>query len=70
MDRFQTVVRFGVQGHIHKEQWNVLRDVLYSQPIGMNFLVGSMTTFNAFNTGKLPSFNVATLDADSLIPIE
>ena len=36
------------------------------QPIGMNFIVGSATTYDR----KPPSFNVIHLDPDLMIPID
>jgi hypothetical protein len=45
LDKYQHVVRWGMQGHIHDEQWQVQRDVLTKQPIGVNFIVGSVTSF-------------------------
>jgi len=36
------------------------------EPIGMNFIVGSVTTYQ----GKPPSFNVVYLDAETMLPID
>ena len=66
MDRYQHIVRFGVAGHIHKEQWQVQRDTYNHKPIGVNYIVGSATTY----TQKPPSFNVLYLDPESLLPVE
>lgn len=66
MDRYQTVVRFGVQGHIHKEQWQVQRSTVDKKPIGMNFIVGSATSYQ----DKPPSFNVVYLHPENLLPVE
>lgn len=66
MDRYQTVIKFGVHGHVHKEQWQVQRDFLHKKPIGVNFIAGSITTF----IGKPPSFNVLYIDPELLIPVE
>lgn len=66
MDRFQTVIRFGIYAHLHKEQYQVQRDIVQKKPIGMNFIIGSVTTYQ----GKPPSFNVAYLDPETLLPVE
>lgn len=66
MDRFQTVIRFGVYAHIHQEQYQVVRDMIQKKPIGFNFILGSGTTY----TGKPPSFNIAYLDPETLIPVQ
>jgi len=53
-------------GHIHAEQYQVQRGIVLEEPIGMNFIVGSATTFGH----KPPSFNVVYLHPDTLLPIE
>jgi hypothetical protein len=52
--------------HIHTEQYQVVTDVMRKEPIGLNFIVGSGTTY----LGKPPSFNVVHLDPDTMIPID
>ena len=52
--------------HIHKEQWQVVRDLVEQKPIGVNFIVGSATTFQ----NKNPSFNVLKMDSETLLPID
>ena len=52
--------------HIHEEQYQVLRDVVQKQPIGMNFIVGSATTY----TAKPQSFNVIHLDPVTMLPVD
>lgn len=44
----------------------MVRDLLDQQPIGVNFIVGSATTFQ----GKNPSFNVLKMDSETLLPID
>jgi hypothetical protein len=60
------VIRFGIYAHIHKEQFQVVRDIAFKQPIGMNFIVGSATTYQ----GKPPSFNVLHLDPETMLPVD
>lgn len=45
MDRFQHIVRWGMYGHYHKEQFTLIRDVIHKKPIMMNYIVGSVTTY-------------------------
>jgi hypothetical protein len=66
MDRYQTVIRWGMYAHIHQEQYQVAKDVYMKQSIGMNFIIGSATTYQ----GKPPSFNVIYLDPDTMLPID
>lgn len=44
-DRFQHVIRFGMFSHIHSELYQVMSDINNGKSIGMNFIVGSVTTF-------------------------
>lgn len=66
MDRFNSVIIFSVHGHVHKEDWNVQRDILDRNPLSMNFVVGSATTFQ----NKPPSFSVIYLEPENLLPID
>lgn len=66
MDRYQTVIRWGMYSHIHQEQYQVARDVYNKKAIGMNYIVGSATTYQ----GKPPSFNVIYLDKETMLPID
>lgn len=36
----------------------------------MNFIVGSVTPYQIAGYGKLPNFQVLTMDPDTLIPID
>ena len=65
LDRYQHVIRWGLYAHIHQEQFQVQTDLTFGNPIGINFIIGSATTF----TGKPPSFNVVNLDPVSMLPI-
>jgi len=55
-----------MHGHLHDEQWQVQRDVLEKKPIGVNYIVGSVTTEHH----RPPSFAVIYLDPNSLVPVE
>jgi len=52
--------------HTHQEQYQVGVDINWKQPIGMNFIVGSGTTYQ----GKPPSFNVMYLDPETMLPVD
>jgi hypothetical protein len=54
-----------VYSHIHQEQYQVQTDITFQKPIGLNFIVGSGTTF----VGKPPSFSVAYLDPVTMLPV-
>ena len=66
VDRYQTVIRWSAFSHIHQEQYQVVTDMIRKEPIGMNFIVGSATTYH----GKPPSFNLIYLDPELMIPLE
>lgn len=66
MTRYEGTIRWSMYGHVHNEQYQVQRDVLNREPIGMNFIVGSVTTFG----GLYPSFDILYLDPDTMLPID
>jgi sphingomyelin phosphodiesterase len=66
VDRYQTVIRWSMAGHIHREQYQVVTDMISKDPIGMNFIVGAVTPYQ----GKAPSFNVIYIDPDLMIPVD
>jgi hypothetical protein len=66
LDRYQTVLRWGMYSHTHQEQYQILTDLTWRKPIGMNFVVGSGTTYQ----GKPPSFNVMYLDPETMLPVD
>lgn len=65
LDRFQHIIRWGLYAHIHQEQYQVVTDMTWKQPIGMNFIIGSATTFQ----GKPQSFNMLYADPDTMLPV-
>lgn len=66
VDRFQNTIRWGMYAHTHHEQFQVVRDVRFGQPILTNFIVGSSTPVEK----KEPSFSVMHLDPDTMLPVE
>lgn len=66
LDRYQTVIRWGMYAHVHQEQYQIQRDMIESKPIGMNFIVSSGTTYQ----GKPPSFNVIYVDPETMLPVD
>ena len=66
MDRYQATIRWSMYGHVHQEQYQVQTAVDDGKAIGMNYIVGSTTTF----IGKNPSFNVIYLDPETMLPLE
>ena len=67
MDRFQDVVRMSFAGHSHSEEFHLTRSIAdANKPIGWTFMAGSVTSIG----GKNPGFNVITLDAEHLVPVE
>uniref|UniRef100_A0A7S3IPN6 Sphingomyelin phosphodiesterase C-terminal domain-containing protein n=1 Tax=Strombidium inclinatum TaxID=197538 RepID=A0A7S3IPN6_9SPIT len=66
LDRFQHIIRFGLFGHVHKERYSVIRGVEDGNPIGMNFVMGSVTPY----PGKNPNFNVLYVDPETMLPVD
>jgi len=64
-ERYQHVIRFGLSGHTHNEEFEVFRSFNDNMPIGTNHISSSLTTY----TGKNPSFTLIELDAEFLIPL-
>lgn len=52
--------------HVHSELYQVMRDINGGKEIGMNFIVGSVTTFQ----GKPPSYDLIYLDPETMLPVE
>lgn len=65
-DRFQHVIRFGMFSHVHSELYQVMKDINSGKSIGMNFIVGSVTTFQH----KAPNFDILYLDPDTMLPVD
>ena len=63
-----------MSGHTHREQFNIQKDVINSMPVGMNFIIGSVSPYmgslSGAPSGKNPSFSVAYIDPDTSLPVE
>lgn len=66
VDKYQHIIRFMISSHIHREQWQVIRDMVESKPIGMSYIVGSATPYQ----GKNPSFNILKMDKNTIVPVD
>lgn len=65
MERYQHIVRFGLQGHTHSEDFHVTRSIEDNKNIGLNFVTGSLTTYQNSN----PGFTVVEIDEEFMVPI-
>ena len=71
MDRYQSVVRFGIYGHSHSEEFRLTSSVNLSgnlsdtKPIAVNTIYGPVTTY----TGNNPSFGVYEMDEETMLPL-
>ena len=66
MERFQSVVRFGLVGHTHLETFQLSNSMTNpDKPVYMTSVGGSVTTYDFMN----PSFMVIDMDADTLLPL-
>lgn len=52
--------------HDHQEEYNVIKDITFHEPILMSFIVGSITSYSY----KDPNFNVIYLDPETMLPID
>ena len=52
--------------HDHQEEYNVIKDIYFHEPILMNFIVGSVTPYS----NKEPNFNVIYLDPETMLPLD
>ncbi|CDW86227.1 ser thr protein phosphatase family protein [Stylonychia lemnae] len=64
-DRFQHIIRFQTYGHEHYEMHNIVRSVMDSKPVGVQFWSASLTPMDL----NFPSVRVFELDEEHLIPI-
>ena len=65
MERYQHIVRFSSMGHTHYEDYNVVRAINTTQPIGFNLITPSGTSGSNMN----PSFTVIDFDEEYMVPI-
>ena len=66
MERYQHIIRFSFYGHVHKENYGVLRSFSTPNPVGVNYWTGSVSTFTSNN----PSFRIFEVDAETFVPIK
>jgi len=52
-------------GHVHRENYGIMRSFETDKPVGVNYWTGSVTTFSSAN----PSFRVFEVDAETLLPV-
>lgn len=66
MERFQNVVRFGLTGHTHTEDYRIHHSMTNpDKPVGVTEVTASVTTYAC----SLPSFKVITFDKATMLPI-
>jgi hypothetical protein len=56
-----------MSAHRHKQWWNVERSMNTKEPIGMNYILGSITPWGH---SKKPSFVVMDINPDTMIPVD
>lgn len=66
MERYQHIVRFGMQGHTHTEFFEVTQSMSNpGRPVLLNSIGGSVTTY----LDKNPSFMTVEFDAKTMLPV-
>lgn len=65
MERYQHIVRFSNFGHTHQNDLYLTSSQENSQPIGLNVVTGSVTTY----INRNPSFSVIDWDSEYMVPI-
>lgn len=66
VERYQHIIRFGLQGHTHDETFQVARSMTnVGKPVMVHSVGGSVTTYANNN----PSFAVIDFDAKTMVPL-
>ena len=67
IERYQHIIRFGIQGHHHSEFYEIANSMTDpSKPILLHSIGGSVTPLSM---GKNPSFMTIDFDAETLLPL-
>ena len=67
MERYQHIVRFSLFGYTHRSEFSVTQPFYNDDVnIGINFVTGSLTTYQ----GQNPQFSVIEIDAQFLVPLK
>ena len=68
MERYQHIVRFGLQGHEHLEYYSIFNSMTNSnKPLMVHSVAGSLTPL--VENGSNPTFMTLDLDAETMLPI-
>jgi hypothetical protein len=65
MERYQHIVRFGLYGHTHNDDFHIVKSIEDNKNIGISYVSGSLTTYQNLN----PSFTVIEIDEELMIPL-
>ena len=66
MERFYHIIRFGLFGHTHNEDYQLSMSFTHpDRAVGLSSIGGSVTTYE----GRNPSFAVVEFDAQTMLPI-
>jgi sphingomyelin phosphodiesterase len=65
MERYQHIIRFGLFGHTHDEEYSIVQAVSDSKNIAINFIAPSVTPY----TDKYPSFTLVEIDEEFMVPV-
>uniref|UniRef100_A0A7S3IP58 Calcineurin-like phosphoesterase domain-containing protein n=1 Tax=Strombidium inclinatum TaxID=197538 RepID=A0A7S3IP58_9SPIT len=65
MDRYQHIVRYSSYGHTHSEEIFLTMGMNSTDPIGFNFLSGSVTSGDSRN----PGFSMVEYDEEFMVPL-
>ena len=68
MERYQHIVRFGMQGHVHMEYFSIFNSMTSpDKQVMTHNVAGSLTPL--YSTGTNPTFMTLDLDAETLLPV-
>ena len=66
MERYQNVVRFGLFGHTHDEEYSIVQSITGGEKnIILNYIAPSVTPY----TDKNPSFTLIEIDEEYMVPL-
>lgn len=60
------MIRFSIYGHVHHENYGTVRSFNSSQPVGIQYWTGSVSSFGAVN----PNFRVFEVDEETMLPVK
>ena len=65
IERYQHLIRFQSFGHIHTENFDIVRSLTTNKPIGVEYIAGNFGTFDSLN----PTVRLYQMHRDYHVPL-